>query len=100
MSESTALKWLLLRANCCLVKLYSCAVSVVKVGNVQDRAATSCVQREISVFMAMNEPWGQIDVSHLCLSVSFKELTLQRLKSSILVLFCWSLFQRKLCILG
>ena len=30
-------------------KALSCAVSVVKVGHVQDRAATSCVQREIPV---------------------------------------------------
>ena len=30
-------------------KTLSCAVSVVKAGHVQDGAATSCVQREISV---------------------------------------------------
>ena len=32
------------------VKALSCAVSVVKAGHVQAGAATSCVQREISVF--------------------------------------------------
>ena len=31
-------------------KALSCAVSDVKAGHVQDGAATSCVQREISVF--------------------------------------------------
>ena len=31
-------------------KALSCAVSVVKACHVQDGAATSCVQREISVF--------------------------------------------------
>ena len=42
--------WLLLRANRCFGKALSCAVSVVKAGHVQDGAATSCVEREISVF--------------------------------------------------
>ena len=30
-------------------KALLCAVSVIKAGHVQDRAATSCVEREISV---------------------------------------------------
>ena len=32
-------------------KALSCAVSVLKAGRVQDGAATSCVRREISVFI-------------------------------------------------
>ena len=35
-------------------KALLCAVSVVMVSHVQDGVATSCVQREVSVFMAMS----------------------------------------------
>ena len=70
-----------------LGKTISCAVSVVEAGHVQDRAATSCVQREISVFMA----FCRIISLPFCLSVSFEEIILPHLKSSILVVFCMSI---------
>ena len=76
MSESAALK-----CGCFSGQI---AVSVVKAGQVQDGAATSCVQREISVFYATNGPFWQIDLLPFCLSVSFEEMILPRLKSSIL----------------
>ena len=81
----------------------SCTVSVVKAGLVQDGAATSCIQREISVFSYVYEQvFWQIDLLPFCLSVSLEEMILPHLKSCILVVFCksnchWSLFQRQLC---
>ena len=83
-------------------KALLCAVSVLK-GNVQDKAATSCVQREISVFMTIYE--RAFLLPPFCSSVSFEEMMVPRLKSSILVVFCksnccWSLFRRKFYILG
>ena len=103
MSGSGALKWW---ANLCLVnKALLCAVSVIKAGHVQDGATTSSIQREISVFMATNGNFWQIDLLPFCLSASFEEMTLPCLKNIILVVFCksnccWSLFQGKLCIIG
>ena len=43
-------------------KALSSAISVVKAGHVQDRAATSCVQRGISAFTATNGPFWQMDL--------------------------------------
>ena len=81
MSGSGALKWW---ANLSLVnKALLCAVSVIKAGHVQDGATTSSIQRK----MAMN---GQIDLLPFCLTVSFEEMILPRLKNSILVVFCTS----------
>ena len=45
-------------------KALSCAVSVLKAGRVQDGAATSCVRREISVFIGY-EPVGNRFVTFL-----------------------------------
>ena len=50
-SKSVALK---LVAASLFGKALLCAVSVVMVSHVQDGVATSCVQREVSVFMAMS----------------------------------------------
>ena len=47
-----------------------CAFSVV-----QDRAATSCVQRDISVFYGYR-PFWEIDVLLFCLSISFEVVIL------------------------
>ena len=88
MSGSGALKWW---ANLCLVnKALLCAVSVIKAGHVQDGATTNSIQREVSVFMATNGNFWQIDLLPFCLSVSFEEMILPRLKSSILLVFCKS----------
>ena len=87
-------------------KLLLYTVSVVKVGHLQDGATTSCIHKEIlSRFMSTNRPFWQIDLLLFCLRVSFEEMILPCLKSSILVVFCksncrWTLFQRKLCSLG
>jgi len=55
MSESVALKLVAASPGKLLFgKALLCAVSVVMAGHVQDGAATSCVQREVSVFMAMS----------------------------------------------
>ena len=35
----------------------SCAISIAKAGHVPDGAATSCVQREISIFVATHGPF-------------------------------------------
>ena len=65
-------------------KSLSGAVSVVKAGQVQDGATTSCVQRQRSVFMAMNGPFWPVDLLPF---LSFEEILLPRLKSSTLVVF-------------
>ena len=88
-----------------VAKALSCAVSVVKANHVQDGATTSRVCREISVSMATNGPFWQNDLLPLCLSVGFGKMILPRLTSSIPAGFwklnChWSLFKKKLCILG
>ena len=59
-----------------LGKTLLCAVSVVKAGHVQDRAATSCVQREISVLV-----WVQPFLANrfVTLLVSYKVMILPRL---------------------
>ena len=59
-------------------KALSCAVSVVKAGQVQDGATTSCVQRQRSVFMAMNSPFWPVDLLPF---LSFEEIILPCLKS-------------------
>ena len=51
MSERVALKWLLLRVVLLFAKALLCAVSVVKGDRVHGGATTSCVQREIRVFL-------------------------------------------------
>ena len=48
-SERVVLEWLLLRV---FAKASLHLISVVMAGHVQERAATSCVRREISVFIA------------------------------------------------
>ena len=50
MSENAALKCGCFSGQIAVGKALSCAVSVVKAGDVQDGAATSCVQKEISAF--------------------------------------------------
>ena len=82
-------------------KALLCAVSVVKAGHVQDGAATSRVQREISVFYGYERAF----LANRFVTFLFEEMILPHLKSSILVVFCklncrWSLFRRKHCILG
>ena len=74
-------------------KALSCAISVVKAGHVQGGATKLCVQRVISVFMATNRPLWQINLLPFCLSVSFEEMILPRLKCNILVhvVFCKSI---------
>ena len=80
--------------NSLFAKVLSCLVSVVKADHVQDGA-------KVSVFMATNRPFWLFNLLPFCLSVSFKEMILPRLKSSYLAGFCklnchWSPFQRKL----
>ena len=58
---------------CCLLRLIY--VSVVKANHVQDGAAASRVQREVSVFIALtNEPFWQNDLLVFCLRVSFGKI--------------------------
>ena len=66
----------------------SCVISVVKADRIQDGTATSCVCREISVSVATNRPFWQIDLLPFCLTVCFGKMILPRLKSSILAGFC------------
>ena len=70
--------------NLLFAKTLSCAISVVKTDHVQDGAATSHVRREISIAVATNMP------------KSIRSILAGLCKLN----FCWSLFQRKLCILG
>ena len=56
-------------------KALSCAISVAKANRVQDRAATSRVQREISVSVATNGPFWQIDLLPFCLTKLWKNYT-------------------------
>ena len=82
--------------NLLLAKAVSCAVSVVKADCVQGGATTSHVRRETFLVNRF--------VTFL-LDCTFGKMILPRLKSSIPAGFCklnhrWSLFQRKLCILG
>ena len=65
-------------------KALSCAVSVVKASHIQDGATTSCVQRQRSVFMAMNGPFWPADLLPF---LSFEKIILPCLNSSILVVF-------------
>ena len=88
--------------NSLLAKAVSCAVSVVKADHVQGGAATSHVRREISI---SERPFLVNRFVTFLLDCTFGKMILPRLKSSIPAGFCklnhrWSLFQRKLCILG
>ena len=60
----------------------------LKTNCVQDGAATSCIRREISVSVATNGPFWQINLLPFCLAVSFGKMILLHLKSSILAEFC------------
>ena len=89
--------------NSLLAKAVSCAVSVVKADRVQGGAVTSHVRREISI--QSERPFLVNRFVTFLLDCTFGKMILPRLKSSIPAGFCklnrrWSLFQRKLCILG
>ena len=85
-----------------LAKPVPCTISVVKANRVQGGAATNCVRREICISVSI--PMALFGKSFLS-DCTFGKMILPHLKSSIPAGFCklkcrWSLFERKLCILG
>ena len=96
MSASAALKCMAASPGKALFgTVLLCAVSVVKADHVRRSRYKLCTK-------TTNGPFWQINFR---LSVSFEEMILSRLKSSILVVLCksncrWSLFRKKLCILA
>ena len=91
-----------------LAKALLCAISVVKADRVQGEANTAMYKGRYStcISLATNGPvWYVNRYVTFRFECTFGKMILPHKKSSVLARFCklnhhWSLFQRKLCILG